>query len=325
MINVVSLFDGMSCGRIALERIGQPVGMYARSEINKHASIVARANYPLSYDLGDVTKWRDWAIEWGGVDLIMGGSPCQGFSRAGQKGGTKAVIHDQEFVVDTLEKYEKAKDAGALFLSQSHLFWEFVAIINHCKSHNPSVKILLENVVMPSENLKMITRALQSGDPVLIDSAYFSAQRRNRYYWCNWHVDAFQKEDSAQFFSDILQPKEDTPAEFKVSPRQRKRLDFTKCSDGGARICFTHTGENCQKSPCLLARDYKGISNRQMSPISVKGGEPYHLTPLERERLQTVPDNYTAAVPKRHRLEMLGNGWTVDVIAHLLKQGGFGS
>lgn len=238
MINVLSLFDGMSCGRIALERIGQPVGMYARSEIDKHALLVARANYPKSYDLGDVTKWREWPIDWSTIDLIMGGSPCQGFSAAGKQGGTRAKLHGQEMIVDTREKYVTAKQAGAEFLSQSYLFWEFVLIVYHIRTHNPKVKILLENVKMSRPNLDMITAAMGCGDPVFINSALVSAQNRQRYYWCNWEVG--QPENRGIVLADILESEKDWAA------------------------CVVGTSANrdirstSSKAGCLTANYYKG-------------------------------------------------------------------
>ena len=119
---ILSLFDGMQCGRIALERAGIKVDKYYASELDKYAVKVAQANYPDSIQLGDVTKWREWDIEWGEIDLLIGGSPCQGFSFAG-----KQLAFDDP---------------------RSALFFEYLNILNHIKSLNPNVKFLLENVKM---------------------------------------------------------------------------------------------------------------------------------------------------------------------------------
>ncbi len=112
MIKVLSLFDGMRCGRLALQRAGIPVNKYYASEVDKYAIQVATANWPDDVNLGDVTKWREWDIDWSTIDLLIGGSPCQGFSAAGKQGGTKATIHGQTVVVTTREMYVALKAGG---------------------------------------------------------------------------------------------------------------------------------------------------------------------------------------------------------------------
>ena len=131
---VLSLFDGISCGQIALERAGIKVDKYYASEVDKYAITVTQANYPDTIQLGDVTKWREWDIDWGGIDLLIGGSPCQGFSFAG-----KQLAFDDP---------------------RSKLFFVYVDILNHIRSLNPDVKFLLENVKMKKEHLAVITEQL---------------------------------------------------------------------------------------------------------------------------------------------------------------------
>lgn len=133
-MNVLSLFDGMSCGQIALNRVGIKINNYYASELDKYAIKVTQANYPNTIQLGDVTKWRDWEIDWSSIDLLIGGSPCQGFSFAG-----KQLAFDDP---------------------RSKLFFVYVDILNHIKSVNPNVKFLLENVKMKKEFLDVITESL---------------------------------------------------------------------------------------------------------------------------------------------------------------------
>ena len=291
-MNVLSLFDGMSCGRIALERAGIEVDNYYASELDKYAITVTQANWHKTIQLGDVTKWRDWDIDWASIDLLIGGSPCQGFSFAG-----KQLAFDDP---------------------RSKLFFVYVDILNHIKwirrlAGKPELKFMLENVKMKKEFLNVISEKLGL-EPVFINSALVSAQNRQRYYWANWDFEA--PEDKGVKIDSILQSKIDG---FKVSERQLSRLDLSNVKNGGARVCFQSPGQNIQKSECLQARDYKGISGRQYFTVAMKEGELCKLTPIEYERLQTVPDNYTNHVSNTQRYKMLGNGWTVDVIAHIFR------
>lgn len=173
-MNVLSLFDGMSCGRIALDRAGIAVDKYYASELDKHAIKVTQGNWPNTIQLGDVTKWREWDIDWSSIDLLIGGSPCQGFSFAG-----KQLAFDDP---------------------RSKLFFVYVDILNHIKSVNPDVKFLLENVKMKKEFLNVISDYL-GVKPVFINSALVSAQNRQRYYWANWYFG--QPEDKGISWGDI--------------------------------------------------------------------------------------------------------------------------
>lgn len=201
-MNVLSLFDGISAGHLALDRAGINVDTYYRSEIDKYASQVAMHHFPHDIQLGDVTKWREWDIDWSSIDLLIGGSPCQGFSFAGKQAGTKAVLNGEEILVTDRETYIDLKEKGAEFLSQSHLFWEYVLILDHIKKHNQDVKFLLENVKMKKELLQMISNALGVND-VVINSSLVSAQNRVRHYWCNWEIT--QPEDEGILLRDIIQ------------------------------------------------------------------------------------------------------------------------
>lgn len=241
---VLSLFDGMACGRVALGRAGVNFDRYLAAEIDPHASAVAAKNYPDIIHLGDVTKWRQWDVDWHSVGLVMGGSPCQGFSAAGK---------------------------GAAFNDpRSALFFTFVEILAHVRTHNSGAHFLLENVKMKKEYLDVISMCL-GVSPVFINSELVSAQKRQRYYWASWPIS--QPVDKGLLFDDILEDGEAT--------RQRN------------------------------------FSKRQRPIAWLSDTETRHLTPLECERLQTLPEGYTEGVPKSERYKMIGNGWTVDVIAHL--------
>lgn len=279
-MNVLSLFDGISCGRVALERAGIPVTKYYASEIDKYAIQIAMKNWPDIIQLGDINEfcngfWLDERCEPGDIchskidtpDLIIGGSPCQGFSFAG-----KQLAFDDP---------------------RSKLFFKFVEIVNYYKPKY----FLLENVRMKKEYLDIISEQL-GVEPICINSSLVSAQNRARYYWTNI-PDVTQPVDRKIMLADII---------------EQGKVDR-------------------DKSYCIDANYYKGGSlknylekkRRQLvfrqSELRVQESEKQFrkLTPLECERLQTLPDNYTEGVSNTQRYKMLGNGWTVDVLAHIFK------
>ena len=282
----------MSCGQIALNRIGITPEVYYASELDKYAIKVTQANYPNTVQLGDVTQWREWGIDWASIDLLIGGSPCQGFSFAG-----KQLAFDDP---------------------RSKLFFVYVDILNHIKSVNPNVKFMLENVKMKKEYLAVISEQL-GVEPVFINSALVSAQNRQRYYWCNWEVG--KPEDKGVVLSDILESS--VGAKYDLSDKLMNGFYNKKGSFNG-RFKPMNPSVN-QKSFCLTARYFKcGISDPYV--LTEKSGGNHFglsarkLTPIECERLQTVPDNYTNHVSNTQRYKMLGNGWTVDVIVHIFSQ-----
>ena len=292
-MNVLSLFDGMSCGRIALDRAGLNVGKYYASELDKYAITVTQANWPETVQLGDVTNWREWRIDWSSIDLLIGGSPCQGFSFAG--------------------------DQLAFDDPRSKLFFVYVDILKHIRTKNPEVRFMLENVKMKKEYLDVISRALEV-EPILINSALVSAQTRHRYFWASWSID--QPEDKDVYLKDILQPECEVDASMFYG---QKSIEYMKRGNekwqqaGACRMDrYLQTTEK-QKSFTLTANMHKGVPYNFCS--FDQGGKPNYrkLTPIECERLQTVPDNYTNHVSNTQRYKMLGNGWTVDVIAHIFR------
>ena len=175
--NVLSLFDGKSSGMTACDLAGIKVGKYYAAEVDKHATQVSNAMYPNIIRLGDVTKWREWNIEWDSIDLVIGGSPCQGFSYAG-----KQLAFDDP---------------------RSFLFFVFRDILNNIKKLNKNVKFMLENVKMKKEFMDIITTEIEA-DSIMINSSLVSAQNRVRNYWSNF--EAKQPEDRNIHLTDILEP-----------------------------------------------------------------------------------------------------------------------
>jgi DNA (cytosine-5)-methyltransferase 3A len=283
-INVLSLFDGISCGMIALERAGIKVNKYYASEIDKNAINISKNNYPNIIRLGDVTKWKEWEIEWDKIDLVIGGSPCQGFSSSG-----KQLNFDDP---------------------RSKLFFIFVDILNHIKSLNSNAKFLLENVKMKPEWSHLITKFL-GVDYKEINSRNFSAQNRVRYYWCNWEIPDYQ--DKGILLQHIVEDNYIHSAAKRTRP----------IVDEGYRKSLCLEVNGIDKSLCLVTVNL----NNLLSPLPkgrykdvLKNNYPYRvMTPREMEKLQTVPENYVGDIGSNKAAKVLGNGWTVDVIAHIFK------
>lgn len=309
---VLSLFDGISCGRLALERAGFSVGSYYASEVDKFAMTVAQKNFPDTVQLGDVSHWRDWDIDWRRVDLILGGSPCQGFSSGG-----KMLAFDDP---------------------RSRLFFVYVDILNHVKLYNPNVKFLLENVRMPRVHLDIITDYLGT-TPEFINSALVSAQNRHRYYWANWDfgqptdrevmlVDVLEKDvlarDASYLVTDEYFIRTDHAAYFKKHLELFSEHQPCRASERGRKLtpCGTRRDDKIGK----ISRGFECATDGKTACITTVKKDNYicednkirRLTPLEYERLQTLPDGYTDFVSNTQRYKMIGNCWTVDVIAHIL-------
>jgi len=296
-MNVLSLFDGMSCGQIALNRAGIKYDMYFASEIDKNAIKVTQHNYPNTVQLGDVTKIEFIVSK---IDLLIGGSPCQGFSFAG-----KQLNFDDP---------------------RSKLFFEFVRLIDECKP----TYFLLENVVMKKEYEDVITQYL-GVEPIKINSSLVSAQNRVRLYWTNI-PNVKEPEDRNISLSDIL---EDDSIINPGAIRGRrlnkatiigrrlnsdgKRKDYDK--DVPITQCLEVRATNINKSNCLTTVDKDNVLTTMpigRHPNAFKDKLPFrYYTLKEYERLQTIPEGYTNIVSTSQAKKMIGNGWTVDVIAHI--------
>jgi site-specific DNA-cytosine methylase len=261
--------------------------------LDEHAIKVTQANYPDTIQLGDVTKWREWDIDWASIDLLIGGSPCQGFSFAG-----KQLAFDDP---------------------RSALFFVYVDVLNHIRSLNPDVKFLLENVKMKKEYMAVISEHL-GVEPCPINSALLSAQNRQRYYWANWEFG--QPEDKGILLADIIE-------DGGVDRNKAHCIDANYFKGGNLKSYFTKDRRKLvftEKSLALLSTMHKENA-KSMVKRNKKGWLVLDedlityrkLTPLECERLQTIDGGYTAHVSNTQRYRMIGNGWTVDVIAHIFK------
>lgn len=304
-MNVLSLFDGISCGQLALNRAGVECDKYFASEIDKHAIKVTQHHFPNTIQLGDVEELKGSSLP--KIDLLIGGSPCQSFSVAGD---------------------------GSGFNGKSKLFFEFVRIL---KEVNPTY-FLLENVKMKKEWENIITEHL-GVIPIEINSSLVSAQHRRRLYWTNI-LGVNQPENKNIKLSDILGKniegekkygdfkanngkiirveKDNFPYTFyeartEEGKKERRRVRFLTGVDTtprGAKYKIylpLRTG----KSNCIVA------TPSQLDYIVDLNGTYRKLTINEIEFLQTVPQNYTESVSENQRRKMLGNGWTVDVVAHI--------
>lgn len=402
---VLSVCDGISCGQVALEKAGIKVEQYYASEIDKYAIQITQKNYPNTIQLGDITKWKEWNINWKSIDLLIGGTPCQGFSFAG-----KQLNFDDP---------------------RSKLFFVYVDILNHIRKYNPNVKFLLENVKMKKEYQDVISSYLDV-EPVEINSALVSAQNRKRLYWTNigkieqpkdkgillkdivhentipeispctpdnksyaltasyngavaWN--SYERKQRTMLFESLkeyivpfdktLQILEKEVERGKVGffrkDSQANRVYFihdkavTLCGDAGGGVakmgqylfgCINKPRGNNEggiryegkKSPSITSNSWEhnnqlvfacsDIYRKDMQQtgqrfnngtkfftLTVKNkhgvlieGYIRKLTPIECERLQTLPDNYTEGISKSQRYKCLGNGWTVDVIAYIFNK-----
>lgn len=280
-MNVLSLFDGMSCGQIALERAGVNVSNYYAAELDKYAITVTQANYPDTIQLGDVSAWREWDIDWSSIDLLIGGSPCQGFSFAG-----KQLAFDDP---------------------RSKLFFVYVDILNHIRSVNPNIKFMLENVKMKKEYLDVISEYL-GVKPVRINTNSIMPINRDRYYWFNWGtspIDTSRKKD----ISELPNIGGYKPSTVKRT-KEGNFVVFTEVMGALTTYCGNPNGIG---RPSLSLKEFEFGSKFPKDNIC----KP--LTPEQCEWLQTVPAGYTAHVSNAQRYIMLGNGWTVDVVAHIFK------
>lgn len=316
-INILSLFDGLSCGNIALERAGIKINSYYASEIDKWAIQIANKNYPNIIQLGDVTKFDETKLP--KIDLLIGGSPCQGFSFAG-----KQLNFDDP---------------------RSKLFFVYVYMLKQLKPKY----FLLENVRMAKQSQDVISEYL-GVQPIKINSSLVSAQNRVRLYWTNI-PNVTQPEDKGILLKDILLDDAEEPMlsniyggfkEKKPRVHTNKSITIRAASGGGAipsiKLKQHINNESVTKqgkSYALTASYYKAVAwnsvqkkQRTMIPVELSdkkdpntyNGIKYRLlNPIEVERLQTIPDGYTSGVSNTQRYKMLGNSFTASVIAHLFK------
>lgn len=301
-MKVLSLFDGISCARVALERAGIPVGAYYASEIDKYAIAISSKNYPDIIQKGSVTEINRGFDITRDIDLLIGGSPCQDLSIA-------------------------KKDRKGLDGERSGLFWEYVRILKEVKPKY----FILENVAsMPKEAKAIITEAL-GVEPIMINAVLVSAQNRKRLFWTNI-PNVTLPEDRGILLKDILLP--ETYTEFD------KSFALTKSYNGAVLWNSVEKSQRTMvwTKPIKIGHFNKGGQGQRVYSIdgksvtlSAKGGgwgaktglyqiKDYarKLEPVECERLTGLPDNYTEGISKNKRREVCGNAFNVDVVAHIL-------
>tara|TARA_R110000868_G_scaffold410612_1_gene699245 strand:+ start:668 stop:1681 length:1014 start_codon:yes stop_codon:yes gene_type:complete len=333
-MNILSLFDGISCGQIALNQLGIEIDNYYAAEIDKYAIQVAKKNYPNMIHLGDVTKVKGEDLPQ--IDLLIGGSPCQGFSFSGKQ----LNFNDP----------------------RSALFFEFVRLLKECRPKY----FLLENVRMKKEYQDIISEHL-GVEPVMINSALVSAQNRVRLYWTNI-PNITQPKDRGIVVKDILEIDVDEKYYIPNNYNAHIKLDDKKISYKSKRLggymkqslsqrVYSSFGKSISLSALgggwgantglyqvnlagsirgrqitLNSKEYtqmlelredektNTLTSAQKDNVILNNYGIRKLTPSECEKLQTVPNEYTSGISDAQRYKMLGNGWTVDVIKHILKE-----
>lgn len=279
-LTVLSLFDGISCGMVALQRAGIEIDKYIAYEIEHNAIEISRKNYPDIIRGGDVTK-EDFTKYRGKVDLLIGGSPCQNLCSCGDKKGLDGA--------------------------ESKLFFDYVRALYETEA---KWFLLENNATMTKENQDIITE-IMGVEPIYINSNLLTAQDRKRLYWTNI-PGIEQPEDRGLTLKDIVQPVEEK-REYECYKRMAAKREGT--------LAFKKAWANVrtldQKSRALTTS--QAISNSGATNVKYSDTEYYILTPIECERLQTLPDNYTEGVSNTQRYKAVGNGLTAEVIAHIFK------
>lgn len=282
-MKILSLFDGISCGMVALQRAGIPVEKYHAYEIEPNAITISKSNFPEIIHCGDVTT-ADFT-KYADFDLLIGGSPCQSLS----------------IVQSKTRKHLDGK---------SKLFFEFV----RAKNEMLPKYFLFENVASMNEESKNVISNYLGCKPIFIDSGDFSAQQRPRLYWTNIPVDMNYK-PSKLVLCDIMETNVDEKYFYNYP---LTNVDLSK------QVCATMEHKNNEMHKRVFNPAYKChtltavCGGNQQKKVYVNG-RVRKLTPLEYERLQTLPDNYTAGISDGARYKTIGNGWTVEVIAHIFK------
>jgi DNA (cytosine-5)-methyltransferase 3A len=279
-MNVLSLFDGMSGGQIALNKTNIQYDKYYAAEIDKNCIKVTQQNYPNTIQIGDVMGIELDKLEQ--IELLIAGSPCQSFSSLGD---------------------------GSGFDGKSGLFWQFVKVLNEIKPKY----FLLENVMMKKEWRNIISSQL-GVEPIMINSNLLSAQNRKRLYWTNI-PNITQPSDKKILIQDIIDI--DVQPKYWLSQKSTELLRNKINMDNPPNVaCIDVYNKKIKldnKCPTLTLPHHNSIR-------MIQNGNIRKLTPNECEKLQTIPINYTdCGISDTQRYSMLGNGWTVDVIAHIFR------
>lgn len=307
-MNVLSLFDGISCGMVALEKAGIKPDRYFASEIDKNAIAISKKNYPQIIQLGNVMEWETWELP--KIDLIIGGSPCQAFSRAG----------------------------GCLNFDdpRGQLFFKFETIYKRLRQQNPNIKVLFENVEMKNEWKDVISNHLELS-AVLINSNLLTAQNRPRLYWTN--IPFEYPKDKGICLRDIL-----SPGSVEYTEHNGVLIDKTIDANAMGIVYRGGNGEirikQATKQGYIVAHEGDGINLQfpksrtrrgrvinQKSPTLdtqcdvcvLENGHIRRLNIGEIERLQTLPTGYTDGFCESVSRKAIGNGWSIDIISHIFR------
>ena len=312
-MNVLSLFNGMNTGRQALENVGIKVNKYYSSEIKPYAIELTQHHFPDTIQVGDVTKWRDWDIDWKTIDLVLSGSPCQDLSAAGKRAGING--------------------------KKSSLFFTFIEILEHIKLLNPKVLFLQENVGSASKlDVGIMSREL-GVYPVRINSSLVTAQLRDRYYWSNIRTketmfdivtDIPQPKDKGIMFKDIittgrverikalaLLESESRAVKNQESIKKRAAKEFINMIyvDTDKHTCLnTKSGamENSKQEYLTHRNETTGMITLIKENYLVRT-----VNKVEMCRLQGFPDDYCDILTTAKAGSLLGDGWTLPIIEHI--------
>lgn len=339
MKNIVSLFNGMSVAEMVFkDTLGDGEYTLKYSEVDKHTNKVTQTLFPDSEPLGDVRSILPETLNH--VDYLVGGSPCQSFSFSGKQEG---MITETKEEITTLEHYIKLKEKGFKFKGQSYLFWEFVRVLEGLRQVNPDIKFLLENVVMSKKWEKVITDTL-GVEPILIDSSLVSGQQRKRLYWTN--IDQGKTSQPCDRGVDFREILEDFTGN-SAAIRGRYESDLInqgtivgrRLDNRGKRVdedkskpiiqCIEVRKSNPMKTNCLTTVQKDNVITHL--PIGrhphafdsyTKDVDWRYLTAREAFRLQTIPEHYIdeilTVVSENQAYKMAGNGWTYEVIKHII-------
>ena len=285
-MNVVSLFNGMNTGRQALENVGIKVDKYYSSEIKPYAIELTQYHFPDTIQVGDVTKWREWDIDWSSIDLILSGSPCQDLSAAGKRAGING--------------------------SKSSLFFVFVDILNYVRELNPKVLFLQENVGSANKfDIGIMSRALGLY-PIRFNSELVVAASRDRYYWTNIRTKEYGM--FGDIITDIPQP-EDRGIMFKdiltsgYTDRKKARA-----------ILESEERQLVDKEKLYKRYTELGMINLVFDNPEFKSNQNVRiLNKIELCRLQGFPDDYCDILTRNKAASLLGDGWTLPIIEHIFK------
>lgn len=298
-LKCLSLFNGISGLHLSLDKANIPVDVVYYAEIDKWANKVTEHHYPNDVALGDVTKWREWDIDWSSIDLVTAGFPCQSWSLAGKGLG------DQD--------------------ERGMLFWVTLDIIKQVITENHNAKFVMENVKMKKDFEQYIThhttQALGNVEKILLNSGNVSAQTRSRNYWSNFTI-SMLPQGVDKTLQDILEYPPN-PKYILSEARQARYVSYIR--PRGNRVGTTKLRVDAigQRDEVFSTQGkmwaLTATMGKQPNQYITKEGVLRKLSPLECERLQTMPDNFTSMLSDSQRYKSIGNGWTIDVIAHILK------